>query len=168
MERSRDGKARRNDDGCPMNEPAHWATCPYKNCRRCAQERDCPAYRGEAIQVGVPREGFYKVRLVNSGMWVAVRIWYGQPIIDAETQDRSPRWCAEVDGRTDRFDKEAQHRVPLDALEVWPFAAGHPITRNEYGFLRKRAAWAREHAPEHPAANPHQPINLRRLPPVTP
>jgi hypothetical protein len=122
----------------------------------------------EPIQVGVPRAGYYKTRLVNSGMWVAVRFWYGQPIIDGEVQDRFERWCVEVDGKTCRFDKKAGHRVPLDALDVWPFAAGHPISRHEYGFLRKRAAWAREHAPEHPAAKPREPINLRKLKPVTP
>jgi hypothetical protein len=122
----------------------------------------------EAIHVSEPVEGYYKTRLVNSGMWVAVRIWFGSPIIDGEVQDRSPRWCVEVDGRTDRFDKEAQHRVPLDALEVWPWCAGHPISRNEYGFLRKRAAWARNHAPEHPAATPHKRIDLRALKPILP
>jgi hypothetical protein len=122
----------------------------------------------EPIQIDVPVAGYYKTRLINSGMWVAVRIWYGAPIIDGEEQDRSHRWCVEVDGKTCRFDREAGHRVPLDAHDVWPFAARHPITRGEYGFLRKRAAWARDHAPEHPAADPFEPINLRKLPPVTP
>lgn len=122
----------------------------------------------EPIQIGVPVAGFYRTRLINSGMWVAVRFWYGAPIIDGEEQDRSPRWCVEVDGRTDRFDKEAQHRVPLDALDVWPWAAGHPIKRREYDFLLKRAAWAREHAPEHPAATPREAIDLRKLPPMEP
>jgi hypothetical protein len=122
----------------------------------------------DPIQIGVPVTGYYKTRLVNSGAWVAVRIWFGAPIIDGEEQDRSPRWCVEVDGRTDRFDREAGHRVPLDALDVWPWCAGHPISRHEYGFLRKRAAWARDHAPEHPAANPFERIDLRAMKPVEP
>jgi hypothetical protein len=122
----------------------------------------------EPIQVSEPREGYFKVRKINGGMWVAARFWFGQPIIDGEQQDRSPRWCVEVDGKTCRPDRQAGHRVPLDALDVWPWAAGHPISRHEYGFLRKRAAWARKHAPEHPAANPREPIDLRKLPPVEP
>jgi hypothetical protein len=122
----------------------------------------------EPIQIDVPVAGYYRVRKINGGMWVAVRIWFGAPIIDGEEQDRSHRWCVEVDGKTCRFDREAGHRVPLDAHDVWPFAARHPITRGEYGFLRKRAAWARDHAPEHPAAKPHEPIDLRKLKPVTP
>src|SRR4029077_16203465 len=74
VERGGDGEARRDDGGQPMNN---------------------------AIQGGAPVEGFYKTRRTNSGMWVAVRIWFGSPVIGGETQDRSPRWCVEVDGRTD-------------------------------------------------------------------
>ena len=101
-------------------------------------------------------------------MWVPVRFWFGSPIIDGEEQDRSQRWCVEVDGRTCRFDKDLGHRVPLDALERWPWVAGNPISEKEYRFMLKRAAWAREHAPEHPAARPHEPIDLRKLPPLEP
>jgi hypothetical protein len=122
----------------------------------------------EQIQIGVPREGFYRARLINNGMWVAVRFWYGQPIIDGEVQDRFERWCVEVNGRTDYFDKEVKHRVPLDAIERWPWCAGNPITEREYHFLLRRKGWAEDHAPEHPAARPHEPINLRKLPPVEP
>jgi hypothetical protein len=122
----------------------------------------------EPVQIGEPVAGTYKTRLVNSGMWVAVKFWYGRPIIDDEEQDRSPRWCVVVNGRTDRFDKEAQHRVPLEALDVWPWAAGNPISEREYQFLLRRKTWAVEYAPEHPAARPHEPINLRKLKPVGP
>jgi hypothetical protein len=122
----------------------------------------------EPIRVGEPREGFYRARLINNGLWVAVRFWFGQPVIDGEVQDRSPRWCVEVNGRTDYFDKEAGHRVPLDAIERWPWCAGHPITEREYHFLLRRKGWAEDHAPEHPAAKPHEPINLRKLPPLEP
>jgi hypothetical protein len=122
----------------------------------------------EPVQIGVPVAGYYRTRLINSGVWVAVRFWYGAPIIGGEEQDRSPRWCVEVNGKSCRFDREAQHRVPLDAFYVWPFAAGHPITEREFHFLLKRKTWAVEHAPEHPAARPHEPIDLRKLPPVEP
>ena len=122
----------------------------------------------EPIQVGVPVAGHYRTRLINGALWVPVRFWYGQPIIDGEVQDRFERWCVEVNGRTDRFDKEAGHRVPLDALDVWPFAAGHPITEREYHFMLKRKGWAEEHAPEHPAAQPFERIDLRKLKPMEP
>lgn len=117
----------------------------------------------ESIQVGVPREGFYKARLVNSGLWVAVKVWYGQPIIDGEVQDRFERWCIEVNGKTCRFDEEVGHRVPLDCLERWPWVCGRPITEGEYHFLLKRKGWAEEYDPEHPAATPYEPIDLRKM-----
>jgi hypothetical protein len=123
----------------------------------------------EPIQVGVPVAGFYRTRMINSGLWVAVKIWFGQPIIAGEVQDRSPRWCVEVNGITCKWDRTTCCRVPLDPFDaVWPFVAGDPITEGEYRFLLKRKGWAEEHAPDHPAAKPREPINLRKLPPMEP
>jgi hypothetical protein len=122
-----------------------------------------------AERVDQPRPGFYSTRLVRGGLKVGVRIWFGQPIIDGEVQDRSHRLCIEVDGRTDRLERheasgEPVGRVPLDVDEVWPFCV--PITEAEYRYLRRRAAWAREHAPDHPAANPRDPVDLRSMKPL--
>lgn len=119
-------------------------------------------------RIDQPREGFYTVRLVRGALAVPVRIWWGQPIIGGEVQDRSPRWCVEVDGRTDRLDRDERTgdpigRVPLDVHDVWPFCT--EISEAEYRFLQRRLAWAREQAPHHPAANPRTPIDLRTLPP---
>lgn len=117
----------------------------------------------------VPVPGLYTTRLIRGGLRVPVRIWFGAPIIDGEEQDRSPRWCVEVDGRTCRtdFDDDGNYlgRVPLDALEVWPFCAGHSITQREYDFLRRRTTWAHDNDPLHPAANPREPIDVRALKP---
>ena len=110
-----------------------------------------------------PVAGFYATRLVKGGIEVPVMIWHGRPVIDGETQDRAPRWCISIDGRPDRFDKDQQCRVPLDAYDYWPFR--RRIDAREYAFLRRRAAWAKQHAPEHPAAKPYQPIDLGALPP---
>lgn len=117
----------------------------------------------DAIQVGVPRRGFYGARLINGGIAVGVMIWHGCPVIAGERQDRSPRWCIAVNGRT--IDKNGEL---LDVYERWPFVCGEPISHREFAFRKRRHLWARKHKPEHPAANPYQPINLRQLPPVTP
>jgi hypothetical protein len=122
-------------------------------------------------QVGVPVAGFYSCRLMRGGIRVGVRIWFGQPIIEGETIDRSPRWCCEVDGRTDRKDYDADGnllgRVPLDPVldEVWVHCCGTPITEREFHFLAKRRTWAVEHAPTHPAANPRSKPDLRAMKP---
>jgi hypothetical protein len=124
-------------------------------------------------QVGVPVAGFYTCRLIRDGVRVAVRIWFGQPIVEGEVQDRSPRWCCEVDGCTDRNDYDADGnrlgRVPLDPLlddpGVWTHCCGNPISEREYDFLNRRRLWAVEHAPDHPAANPRTPVDVRALKP---
>jgi hypothetical protein len=117
----------------------------------------------DAIQVGVPRAGFFRTRLTNGGIYVGVMIWHGCPVIAGERQDRGLRWCIAVNGRTTSRDGEL-----LDVFERWPFVCGEPISHREYAFMKRRRRWAREHAPEHPAAKPFEPINLRKLPPVTP
>lgn len=116
-----------------------------------------------------PQAGFYRMRLVRGGPVVAVRIWFGAPVIDGEEQDRAPQWCVEIDGKSDRWeiddDTGYRCRVPLDVDMAWPRCAWHPVDRREYDFLLRRKTWAVEHAPEHPAANPHQPVDVRHLKP---
>jgi hypothetical protein len=118
------------------------------------------------ISPGTPIAGYYAMRLAKGGIKVAVRVWFGPPTIDGETQDRSPRWCCSVDGITDKLVDGV--RVPLDPIddEVWPFCALHPIDQTEFLFLLKRTTWARTESPDHPAANPRKPIDLRKLKPA--
>lgn len=120
----------------------------------------------EPIMIGQPRKGFYRTQLVNGGLNVGVLVWFGRPIVDGETQDRAPRWCVAVDGRTDKLDHEAGCHVPLDPFDVWPWCCDEKITHREFAFLKDRARWARRYAPEHPAANPRKPIDRRKLKPL--
>jgi|SRR5580765_5045783 len=118
------------------------------------------------IRPDVPVAGFYAMRLARAGIEVAVRIWFGPPVVDGEELDRSPRWCAEVDGRTDKTVDGC--RVPIDPLDddVWPFCTARTIDQAEFDFLTRRAAWARRYAASHPAARPRRAIDLRSLPPL--
>ena len=113
--------------------------------------------------IGVPVAGFYGARLINGGIAVGVMIWHGCPVIAGERQDRSPRWCIAVNGLT--TDKNGEL---LDVFDRWPFVGGEPISHREYAFRKRRRLWARKHAPEHPAANPFEPIDLRKLKPMVP
>ena len=122
----------------------------------------------EAPQIGVPQAGFYKCRLGKRGIEVAVRIWFGQPVVDGEVLDRSPRWCVEVNGETTRLgeDVEGERTVELlDVFDAWTRCCGSPISKREYDFLLRRKTWAVEHEPSHPAANPRTPIDVRKLAP---
>jgi hypothetical protein len=121
-------------------------------------------------RIDLPEAGYYRVRLIRGGIHVGVRVWFGNPVIDGEEQDRSPRWCVEVDGKTTRpvVDKDGNkiegHVEPLDVFDVWPFC--ERITEREFRFLVDRRVWAQRHATEHPAAQSRKPIDLRRLPPA--
>jgi hypothetical protein len=116
-----------------------------------------------------PMAGLYAMRLTKGGLPVAVRIWYGPAIIDGEEQDRGHDWRVEIDGETDKIESDTSGyccRVALDVHSVWPFCARRPILENEYRFLQKRARWAREHAPHHPAARPRERVDVRSLKPA--
>ena len=123
-------------------------------------------------QIGEPRAGFYRVRLIRGGIRVAVEIYHGRPMIDGELQDRSHRWCCVVDGRTDRPDYDDNGnllgRVPIDPVldDVWQYCCGDPISKREYEFLTRRRIWAKEHDPSHPAADARKPIDIRKLRPA--
>jgi len=105
--------------------------------------------RRRVDRIDRPRAGFFRTRLIRGGIFVGVRFW---------TEGRD--WRVEIDGRTTRDDG-----FPLDPLEVWPYCAGQEITEREFHFLARRRQWAQEHAPEHPAADPGEPVDLSKLPP---
>ena len=119
--------------------------------------------------VGDITAGTYQLRLIRGGIMVGVRFWFGAPHLDdGDEQDRSPRWCVEVDGHTTRpvVDDEGNdtgQREYLDPFEVWPYAK--PISEAEFAFLARRRQWAEQHDPEHPAANARKPIKVLDLKP---
>ncbi|HTE38032.1 MAG TPA: hypothetical protein VK634_17100 [Reyranella sp.] len=124
----------------------------------------------EPVRDWPPVPGYYQIRLVKKGVFVPVFIWFGAPIVDGEALDRSPRWCVEIDGRTDRLEYDADGepwcRVPLDPLRVWPHCARWQISEAEYEHLRARKTWAVEHAPTHPSAVPRETIDLTTMKPI--
>lgn len=115
-----------------------------------------------------PIAGTYAITLVRNGPLVPVRLWFGVPIIDGEEQDRSPRWCAEIDGKTDTVVKDpdtgARCTVPIDIDRAWPYCAKRPVSDADYRFYLARGEWAREHSPDHFAAKPRERMDLGSLP----
>jgi hypothetical protein len=122
-----------------------------------------------SVEVWPPVPGLYAMRLAKGGLRVAVRIWFGPAIIDGEEQDRGHDWRVEIDGYTERLESDRDSgyrcRVALDIHEAWPFCAGNPIDQAEYDFLLRRARWARDYAPDHPAARPRERVDVRTLRP---
>lgn len=105
-------------------------------------------------QIGSPEPGFFKLRLVRAGPWVAALIYMPCPM-DPEfgfPLDRSRRLAAEIDGQE------------ADPMRVW--LHGRMIPRSEYLFLRDDAQWAKRYAPNDPKANPKQAIDLNAMQPL--
>lgn len=110
-------------------------------------------------RIDIVRAGYFRRKLVRGGIWVGVRFW-----LDDEQQ-----WRVEVNGNTHRIiskdNGEPAHIEPLDVYHEWAACCGQQITEREFQFLMRRREWARTHAPDHPAAQPHQPVDLSKLPP---
>lgn len=116
----------------------------------------------DALRVDQPQAGFYKRRFIRGGPWVAVKLWKGPPRdpVTGEELERSHRWQAVVDGKF-IADETA-------VLETWISCAGHPITEDEHKAIVRKTGTAVYSAPESPEANPHQRVDLRSIPPITP
>lgn len=99
-----------------------------------------------------PVAGYYRMRLRSGGALVGVRIWHGAPLdpVTGEVMDRSYRWQALANG------------APIPLERVWPKCAAEPIALSEYQYLSSVQAWAKQHAPNSPQANP-----LIRINPLT-
>lgn len=116
-----------------------------------------------------PQEGTFKTRLVRGGVFVAVRIWWGPPVMDGEEQDRSPRWNVEVDGSTTHIEKgDDGYRCTVyhDVHRYWPYVAKHPIEEWEYRLLKDKSAWAKQYAPDRPEASPHEKVDWQARRPI--
>ncbi len=96
-----------------------------------------------------PVAGYYRMRLRSGGIYVGIRIWYGPPLdpVDGTELDRSYRWQATANGQ----------EIPMD--RVWPKCADDGIDKAEHDYLKATQAWAQQHAPDSPQANPTQRIN---------
>lgn len=101
--------------------------------------------------ISQPQPGFYRLRRVRGGPWIAARIW-----IDNSIPERPAVMLAEIDGQFQ------------DPLAIWPSCAGNDVDEAEYRHLLNVREWAVQHAPNAPEANPLQPIDLATQPVFTP
>ena len=98
-----------------------------------------------------PEPGWFRTRMVRKGPWVPARI-YCEPATDpltGELMERPAMLLAEINGR------------PCEPERVWQFC--WPITEDEYRFMLANIAWAEQHAPRDPAANPERAIDLNAI-----
>lgn len=107
----------------------------------------------------LPQPGLYRVRLVRGGVYVPLRWW----IVEHR--------CADTDAlmADTRFHAE-QSGEPLDdlaALEAWQRhgLTAEAIDQQEFDYLVATARHARQHQPNHPAADPRRRTDFLTAPP---
>lgn len=99
--------------------------------------------------------GWYTRRMVRGGVRVPVEIKLIQ-IIDPEIGEllEDERFEATVDGE------------PANVTNIWTYCASNPISREEFEFMSKDAAWCRVHAPNDPKTRVMAPVDLNEMPPL--
>lgn len=118
----------------------------------------------EPRHVAQPRPGYYALRLVKDGPFVAAMITHA-PTLDPETgepMDRSPLWSAFIDGEL--VEEPSPDWVAAGVGRIWH--AGERVSQEDYDYRLALAAWAREHAPNSPEANPFKPVDYNLMDPV--
>lgn len=122
-----------------------------------------PKRISEGRRIDRPEPGFFVMRFVKRGPEIPARIWRpcactvnggdGQSLHDwLYSCDRYPHLQGEIAGKP-----AALHRV---------WEGGKPTTEAHWRYLTDVRKWAETHAPEDPAANPGQPIELGAMPPL--
>lgn len=111
----------------------------------------------------IHRPGFYKCKLVKGGPWVPVRLAMSiaKDPITGEQLDRSPRLVGWIGGMELPAIVGGRER---DIEDLWSWL--HEIDEVEHAYLLRAGAWAQEHAPHLPEANPLEPIDLNELEPL--
>lgn len=101
-----------------------------------------------------PVAGYYRHKLTRGGHPVGVHIFYGPPHdpVTGEEMDRSHRWQATV------------NNAPTEIEFLWPSCGRDPIDKAEHDHLAAVQAWAKEHAPNTPQADPRRAIDLHTSP----
>jgi hypothetical protein len=106
------------------------------------------AIHAQGFDPDAPIAGYYRMRLRSGGVFVAIRIWFGQPRdpLTGDLMDRSLRWQATANGN------------PIDLDRVWPQCAADPIDEAEARHLIKLQRWGQQTG--HPAlADPTRKLN---------
>ena len=109
-----------------------------------------------------PKPGFYLLRLVPKGWEVAARLIETDGIFTCEI-DGEPvpgEWTADTLAVAMGEWVTATASNPIVRLIIW----GKPCDEAVYQHRLALKAWAFQHQPDHPAAKPRWPINLRLAP----
>ena len=115
--------------------------------------------RGAARDITRPMPGYWAVRLTRGGPLVPAAIVWERSTYEPDNPtnllDRSAILTGYIGGKM------------VSPSEVWE-RKGKPITKAEYEFELKDAAWAKDFAPQEPKAQPERYVDLREIAPIGP
>lgn len=100
----------------------------------------------------IPEPGTFKCRMVRGGPWVGACVH----VTD------TGMWAVDVNGKPAGTNADPWQ---IEWMQTRYFYALR-ITAEEYAYLISIAAWAEANDPNHPAANPTKPIELRAQKPL--
>jgi len=102
--------------------------------------------------VNDPEAGHYLIRLIRGGVRVPAQIIF-----------EDGKWSATIGGVL----QGEPHADPVHAakvLSIWWY--GERIDKTEHDFQVSVIEHVKKHQPDHPAANPRQPIDLTKMKPL--
>lgn len=106
---------------------------------------------------------YYRGRLVKDGPFIAVKTWFGGPVVDGEELDRSPRWqcLAHTDAEPVAILTGGPLPIEVDGMTI---RGCEEITLAEYRFLLAHGEWCDATAANHPRTTPRQRVDFNTLP----
>jgi len=108
---------------------------------------------------------FFRARMAKAGPFIGVRMFFGPPVIDGEELDRSPRWQVTIGAETTSRAvlMLAADEIPVEVEDVL-LRSVEAVTEAEWQYLVAHQAWATEHAPNHPKAEPRRAVDFNTIP----
>jgi hypothetical protein len=106
---------------------------------------------------------FYRARLVKDGPFVGVKTWFGAPVVNGETLDRSPRWQALIHTDADPVAILTDGPLPIEVDGV-TLRSVEAIAEHEYRFLLAHGEWCDATTANHPRTTPRQAVDFNTLP----
>lgn len=107
---------------------------------------------------------YWTGKLVRNGPLVGLKTFHGQPYIDGEFVDRSPRWQALVHTETTARMILLGDQIPVEVDGV-AIRNVEPTTRANYEHLIRHSAWAVAYSPDSPDATPREAVDFHKLTP---
>ena len=112
-----------------------------------------------------PEPGYFRMRLVRHGPFVACRIWRCcSCTVNGGDENEQHDWRATCDRFPPLTATVNGEDQPGMVRRVWTY--GRAVDAATYRLMVDRANWDKQYAPAAPAANPDKPLDINTIPPL--